>query len=211
MKFTQKAIEALRLPPGKDEYVAWDDALPGFGARVRASSTAWRIQYRTSTGKQRSESLGDIRKVDLESARKIARQRFAMVELGKDPGHERDAARQAATEAGFTVGKAVDEYLEWKRDRVRPNTFRSAQRHLLKHWQPLHKAPINAVTENQINDLLAVLAKTHGKMAAHSARKDLAAMFTWAMRRKGVQRNPAAFAEDPAGRIRTARAGFVRH
>ena len=43
----------------------------------------------------------------LEDARKIARQRFALVELGTDPAAERAQTRQAAAAAGLTLGTNV--------------------------------------------------------------------------------------------------------
>jgi hypothetical protein len=44
-----------------------------------------------ATSQGTSDSLGDVRKVILEDARKIARQRFAQVELGVDPAAESTA------------------------------------------------------------------------------------------------------------------------
>src|SRR6476646_9015054 len=87
MKFTSKSIAALTLPAGKSDFTAWDDDLPNFGIRCRSGgSKVWTIFYRlAATKEQRRESLGDIRKVALEDARKIARQRFAQIELGVDP------------------------------------------------------------------------------------------------------------------------------
>ena len=73
--------------------------LPGFGVRLRRQHKSWIIQYRFG-GKQRRESLGDVRKVDIEPARKIARQRFAQVELGVDPGAERALANARALTLG---------------------------------------------------------------------------------------------------------------
>ncbi len=72
------------------------DDLPGFGVRLRKGasrpSVAWVVQYRIGA-QQRRESLGDVRKVNLDDARKIARQRFAQVELGVDPAAERRQTR----------------------------------------------------------------------------------------------------------------------
>ena len=123
MRFTKQTIEALQLPAGKSEHIVWDDGLPGFGVRVRATSKAWRIQYRVGR-LQRSESLGDIRKVVLEDARRIARQRFAMVELGRDPSAERDSARRAQAEAELTLGATIGRYLASKQEILRPSTVR---------------------------------------------------------------------------------------
>ena len=92
MKFTKEALAALALPAGKPDHIEWDEALPGFGVRLRGSTKPWVVQYRAGT-QQRRESLGDVRKVGLEDARKIARQRFAQVELGGDPAADRVRAR----------------------------------------------------------------------------------------------------------------------
>jgi hypothetical protein len=69
MKLSRGAIDKLPPPSdGRREYIVWDPDLPCFGVRVRAMSKVWRIQYRVGR-QQRSESLGDVRKVGLESAR----------------------------------------------------------------------------------------------------------------------------------------------
>jgi hypothetical protein len=99
MKFTKDAVSALALPAGKDDHIEWDDALPGFGVRMRGNGKRWVVQYRAGT-QQRRESLGDVRKVALDDARKIARQRFAQVELGVDPASERERANASALTLG---------------------------------------------------------------------------------------------------------------
>ena len=99
MRLTKHVVAALVRPAGKADYTEWDDDLPGFGVRMRGDSKKWDCQYRIN-GKQRRESLGDVRKVSLEDARKIARQRFAQVELGIDPAAERAQARAAGADPG---------------------------------------------------------------------------------------------------------------
>jgi Arm DNA-binding domain len=84
MKLTTDTVTALKRPPGKAEHFEWDTELPGFGVRMRGETKRWVIQYRVG-GQQRRESLGDTRKVRLDDARKIARQRFAQAELGTRP------------------------------------------------------------------------------------------------------------------------------
>ena len=120
----------------KADHIEWDDDLPGFGVRMRGDSKKWDCQYRVN-GKQRRESLGDVRKVALEDARKIARQRFAQVELGVDP-----AAERARGAPALTLGVVVGRYLDAKRDRLRPNTFKAAKRYLTGAWKPLHDRPL---------------------------------------------------------------------
>jgi hypothetical protein len=73
MKFTKETITGLVLPLGKTDAIFFDDDMPGFGVRLRAGGkTVWIIQYRIGT-QQRRETLGDIRKVDLDRARKAAK------------------------------------------------------------------------------------------------------------------------------------------
>ena len=68
------------------------------------------MQYRVGT-RQRRESLGDVRKVKLDDARKIARQRFAQVELGSDLAAERQPPPPR-----LTLGETAARYLDAKRD-----------------------------------------------------------------------------------------------
>jgi hypothetical protein len=93
MKFTKGTIATLSLPAGKVDHLEWDDELPCFGIRLRGNAKRWIVQYRLG-GQQRRESLGDVRKVTLEDARRIARQRFAQVELS-GPTRPPNAPRRA--------------------------------------------------------------------------------------------------------------------
>src|SRR4029077_2685005 len=114
VKLTRDALNSLALPAGKLDHVYWDNSLPGFGCRLRGSRKTWLIQYRIR-GRQHRESLGDIRKVSLESARGIARKRFATIELGVDPSAERAAARLAEISTALTFKSVVDRYLDTKK------------------------------------------------------------------------------------------------
>lgn len=117
MDFNQTRVASLKLHVGESERFEWDDTLPGFGIRIRGGSKRWIIQYRVA-GRQRRESLGDVRRVELASARRIARQRFAQVELGIDP--------KAQDKPQVTLGKAAALYIAAKEPTWRPST-RSAQ------------------------------------------------------------------------------------
>jgi integrase len=200
MKFTVKTAAELELPPGKTEHTVWDDALPGFGVRIRPTSKAWRIQYRVGE-QQRSESLGDVRKVTLEDARRIARQRFAMVELGKDPGADREATKRAALAAALTFGNVAAQYLETKQPAMAKSTYRQAVRYLERYAKPLAAYPIGDITRAPIAALLREWSGKHGVMAAGAARKMLSALFTWAMKEGLCDANPVANTNAPgAGR-----------
>ena len=200
MKLTKDAVTALTLPPGKVDHFEWDDALPGFAVRLRGKAKTWIVQYRVGA-QQRRESLGDVRKVTLEDARKIARQRFAQVELGVDPAAERARARATALSLAVVSGR----YLEAKRDVMRPNTYKAAERYFRIHWKPLHNRPIEGATKIGRADVAArlqELVKQHGRTSAARARDYLSAMFSWAMKEGLCESNPVMATNDPtAGRL----------
>jgi integrase len=192
MKLTKDAVAALVRPAGKSDHIEWDEALPGFGVRLRGNGKRWVIQYRVGT-QQRRESLGDVRKVSLEDARKIARQRFAQVELGDDPAAERALARAQA----LTLGLVIARYLDAKRDMLRPNTFKAAKRYFAEHWKPLHDRPLDAVKRADVAARLQELVKAHGRTSAARARDNLSALYGWAMKEGLCEANPVMATNDP--------------
>lgn len=200
MKLTDRTVAALTRPADQNDVVFWDDDLPGFGVRLRGNSKRWLCQYRAN-GIQRREVLGDTRKVKLELARKAARQRFAQVELGIDPGAAKKAARDAATATGLTLANVSERYLDAKRATLRPGTYRDAERYFALHWAPLRNRPIAEITRAQVAARLADISKTHGPISAARARANLSALFGWAMREGLCEANPVVATNDPgAGR-----------
>ena len=196
MKFTKNSVAALVLPEAKNECFFWDDDLPGFGVRLRGSTARWVVQYRVGV-QQRRESLGDIRKVELEPARKIARQRFAQAELGTDPAAEKAKARAEAAAEKLTLEKMVERYLMAKVDVVRPNTYMQARLHLEQYWRPLATKPIDTIKRADVAARLHELVGERGRTAAARARGNLSAMFGWAMREGLCEVNPVLHTNDP--------------
>ena len=196
MKLTATAVSALALPPAKREHFVWDADLPGFGVRLRGGRRTWIIQYRVGH-RQRRESLGDTRKVRIEDARAIARQRFAQVELGIDPA----AQRAAALAGSITVAMAAERYLDARRDLMRPNTFKSAKRYFEVHWKPLRERPLAEIKRADVAARLQELVKAHGRISAARARSYLSAMYSWAMREGLCEANPVIATNDPAAGI----------
>ena len=97
MNLTAKTVAGLTLPAGKNDAINFDDALPGFGYRLRRhSATAqvrgtWVAQYRAG-GATRRVRLGDAKVLNAEAARGAAKKILAQAALGQDPQEERPTA-----------------------------------------------------------------------------------------------------------------------
>jgi integrase len=200
MKFTKDTVAALTMPAGKTDHIAWDDALPGFGCRLRGENKVWIVQYRVGT-KQRRESIGDTRKVKLDDARKIARTRFAQVELGSDPAADRAKARAEAATSALTLGAVTDRYLAAKRHLMTVRTHRATTGYFATHWRPLRDRPIDSIRRADIAARLQELVTAHGRMAAARARSHLSAAFSWAMAEGMCEINPVIGTNNPSAGV----------
>ena len=196
MKFTKPNVAGAKLPDGKTDHVYWDDDMPGFGLRLRGDSKRWIIQYRIR-GTQGRESLGDIRKVTLDAARKIARQRFASVELGVDPAAEKAKKKTADMAAKLTLGSVADRYLDVKESELRPSTYRAVKLHFSRHWEPFRDRPIGGIKRADVAARLQELTKQCGRVGAARARTNLSALFAWAMGEGLCEENPVIATNNP--------------
>jgi integrase len=201
MKFNKQTALDLTLPEGKAELFVWDDDLPSFGVRLRKSagghSASWVCQYRVNRH-QRRESLGDIRKIVLEDARKIARRQFAKAALGIDPAADRARSRAEAAAARLTLGVVAERYLDAKQAALRPSTYNGAKLHFTVHWKPLHDRPLDAIKRADVAGRLQELVKVHGRISAARARANLSALFAWAMREGLCESNPVVATNNPS-------------
>lgn len=195
-EFSDKFIRRLKLPAGVTDQILWDPELPGFGVRLRSTKSVYIVQYRFQKATQR-ESLGDVRKLTLEEARKVARQFFAKVELGVDPREEKRKAEAAADAAKLTL-KAVSElYLKAKEKTMRRNTYKAAAVYFNVKWAPLHRKPIGTIDRKAVAEQLRRIVAEHGPTSAARAKGNLSAMFAWAMKEGFVDTNPVIGTNNP--------------
>ncbi|MBV8287992.1 MAG: DUF4102 domain-containing protein, partial [Hyphomicrobiales bacterium] len=147
MKLTARAIRAVRLPPGVIDKVFFDEDLPGFGLRVRASGVhSWMVQYAIA-GRTRCVVLGLASALDPGKARATAKDLLAQVRLGRDPAAEKDRARIKVTE---TFGALLPRFLERQRRRQKPRSYVETERHLMVHAKALHGQSIESITRRTI-------------------------------------------------------------
>jgi integrase len=191
MRLTSKTVAALTLPPGKQDHIEFDDAVPGFGVRLRASgSRTWLFQYRIGA-KQRRMALGSVSAIPVGAARETAGKLHAKVKLGEDPATDKANAISQASETFEAVAK---QYLTARKSALRLQSFSAVERHLMLHAKPLHRLPITAVSQRNVSDLLRDIATGSGDVASNRVRASLAGFFGWAIR-EGVrlpEGNPAA-------------------
>jgi len=190
VKLTAANIRTLKLPPGVIDRVFFDEDLPGFGLRVRASGVhTWMIQYAIAK-RTRRVVLGLLSALDPGKARATAQKLLAQVRLGKDPAADKAHARAAAAD---TFGALLPRFLRYQSARLRPRSYVETERYLTVDAKPLHGSPIEAVTRRTIADRLAKTEESSGAVTRNRVRSALSAYFTWLAREGYVDANPVAF------------------
>jgi integrase len=188
VRLTKPNIAKLELPPGKSEVIVFDDALPGFGVRIRAGGKrVWIAQYRVGK-QQRRVTIGSVETLNPDRAREEARNILAKVHLGGDPQTEKTQNR---VRASVTLGSVANRYLEeCAKPKLKPRSYEEVERHLTRHWAPLKEMPIHKVHRANVAEQLSEIAKEKGPFASNRARASLSALFSWAMGEGLVENNP---------------------
>jgi integrase len=149
MRLTEKSV--ARITPGDRDVFEWDDAMPGFGVRVKPSGAkSYIIQYRRGAVSKRM-TIGSCALFRLEQARERARRLLSAAKDGGDPAAERDQARKAPS-----VSDLADRYLaEHAELRKKPSSFEADQRNIANHVRPLlGKLRVQDVTSEDIDQFL---------------------------------------------------------
>lgn len=192
-----------QVPPTKETTI-FDTVLPRFALRVRppvASGRTWSsmffVRYVGPDGRERKIKIGSPATMDLDTARKAARETLAIVDRGGDP-----AAAKAEVREQWSVGQAVDAYLasaEFRRKTVKvqscdSSTLRLHVAHRLNHL-PLAKLDVPTArrllraieTDDRTN---ARHRRMGGAGAARKAARVLSAALTWCVHEGRLARNP---------------------
>ena len=179
----RKTAAALVLPTGRNDEICWDADLEGFGLRLRQRSGGgllrnWVCQYRAN-GHTRRVTIGSADKITPTQAREVARKTLAQVELGHDPQADKEIKRQ---QAALTFKAVVDQYLDAKRDALRPESYRIAKLYLTgTYFRSLHPMAIGAVTRADVASSVRTVTRKHSSNTAAAARRALSGFFSWAI------------------------------
>jgi integrase len=186
MKLTAATIRTLTLPAGKTEVLVFDDALPGFGVRLRlGGSRTFVYQYKFGP-RQRRLTLGSVAALDIGRARETAKDLYARVRLGEDPAGDKADAKVKASETFEAVAKR---FLDYKRERLRPSSYPETERHLLKHARLLHPIQLEKITRR---DIATVIGAVRGLPTGNRVRSSLSSLFSWAMAQGLLEANPVS-------------------
>jgi integrase len=151
MKLTEKIIAGLTANPTGRDFLAWDDALPCFGIRIKPSGhKSYVIQYRTAAGASRRHTIGASAVLRLEQARARARRLLVAVSDGADPARARADARKAET-----VSQLCDRYLiDHAEQHKKPSSARSDRRLIAANIKPrLGTMKLAAITSADVSRL----------------------------------------------------------
>jgi len=196
-----------RLPKGREQ-VLWDETLPGFGVRRKASGAiSYLIQYRNASGVSRRFSLGRHGVLTPQEARAMAKDRLADVRRGQDPADDRQKARNDPT-----IMVLCDLYLKQgpqenpsKKQRSWDTDRSNIERHIKKllgrkHLMVLTRQDVSKFQKDVTDGKTATVEKTkaHGKAVveggpgvAARATAVLRAILNFAVREKLRADNPA--------------------
>lgn len=186
-RISNKSVNFMVCPQGKDRVFLWDDDLAGFGvAAFSSGKKVYYAQYRRD-GRSRRIAIGMHGRLTPDEARSKAKQILGAVEAGADPIEERRAAR-----AVRTFREVADEFLQHHVAAKRKGRTYAEYRGLLN----VHLLPAFG-TRRMVDIKKGDVARFHAGMserpyAANRAVAVLSSIWNWAARRDEV-----AFADNP--------------
>lgn len=186
MKFTEANVKAFNAPAGKADHIEFDDAMPGFGLRVRESGNKYYIaQYRVGSKSGRT-TLGNVAKVSLADAKIHAKKVFDQVAAKIDPAASR---AEKAAQVSDTFGRYVDRFLENFKAEWATKYYSDNVRAIKVHFKNLHAKPIKTITRADVATELAAI-NLIGKTTMNRSRAVLSKFFNWAIGEGVCEYNP---------------------
>ena len=182
-KLTVSRISAL--VPQAREFVIFEAATPGFGVRVYPSGER-RFVFRYRAGHSRGaptrmETIGDVRKIGVDDARRHARDLAGRVARGADPAAERRAAAVERRKEETTFATVRADFLAKHVDpKLRQSSADEYRRVLKKEFAGLDGRPIASVTRADIATVLDGIAGRGKLRTANLARAYVRKMLAWA-------------------------------
>jgi integrase len=186
VRFTEANVKSFKPPAGKLDHIEFDDAMPGFGLRVRGGERKYYIaQYRVGTKSGRA-TLGNASKVTLADAKVHAKKVFDLVAAKINPATQRT---KAAAQASETFGKYVDRFLAVFKDEWAAKYYQDNVRALKNHFKALHPRSLADIKRTDVATELAEVRKI-GTTTMNRSRSALSKFFNWAIGEGLCEHNP---------------------
>jgi integrase len=181
-KLTQNLVERSKHS-GAEPLLLWDERLTGFGLAVYASGTKrYLIQFRVK-GSRRSRRMviGSAARLDLEVARKRAKELLGQVDLGRDP-----LAEQLRVS---TFRALADSYFAREASKIRTADVR---RSILERlvFPVISNMAVEDIKRSDIIRMLDKIEDENGPGAADSALAYTRRIFSWHEERHDDFRSP---------------------
>jgi hypothetical protein len=183
LRITKRTVDALQS--SCNEFTVWDNAVTGFGVRVRATGAkSYVVVYRAGAGRGapvRRYTIAAVGKITPERARTRAKIILGAVALGHDPANQKTAERGMPTVAELAdsfmsdhvTAKRQGRTAEFYRDilgRIVNPAVGTSKADKLTRGQVGRLHSSLADTPFQANRVLAVSACTHSRPAQASCR-----------------------------------------
>jgi integrase len=197
---TVKAIDSTKAGATRQEIP--DGLLPGLYLVVQpGGGKSWAVRYRAA-GKPRKLTLGPYPLLDLAKARERARDALQTVSLGRDPGAEKKAERQAS-EAGADrdqFATVVETFLErHARAKTKARSAEETERIFKLHVTPKWgKKRVQEITRRDVLDLLDGLVDAGKPVLANRTLAAVRKFFNWAIERSVITSSPCDRVAAPA-------------
>ncbi|MCW5693077.1 MAG: tyrosine-type recombinase/integrase [Pseudolabrys sp.] len=182
-RLTKSLVDALE--PGSKTKLTYDGELAGFGVRVTpAGAKSWIVEYRAGgggrTAPKRRMTLGSVKTITADQARRTAKDILARARLGEDPAAELAEDRRAATVADLS-----ERFLDHVRATKKPRTGDLYEIYFRKHVLPaLGPKRARDVTPRDVDRLHKRIGQT-APITANRVIMLLSGFFRWAG--KGAQ------------------------
>jgi integrase len=170
-----------KLKPEGEAFNVWDLHQRGLVLRVQPTGHAAYKAVYSSRGRPRWYHVGEVGKIGLADARKIAARVMLQVAEGKDPAAERKAERGRGTFA-----ELAERYLAHakKRNKSWQQADSLIRRYVLPRWGKLQSAAVTRV------DVRAMMARIDAPILANQVVAAASAIFSWAVKQEIVAANP---------------------
>lgn len=191
IKLTKTVVDGAT--PRKSSYVLFDSAITGFGLRVYPSGAkSWILEYRANGGGRKEDkkrfTIGSVKDLTADEARKLANLRRSEVVVGLDP-----QVRKAGDRSALTVRELskifLEDNIEVKRTKNTIEGYRNAiKNHILPALGSMKANMVESTDVEKLHNRLRDTPSTANKVLAV-----VSSMFSYGSKMKHIKRreNPA--------------------